>query len=398
MSVTTSIPLTVNGVTYNFPWQGNTTLWGSVVASWAQALTVGVLQKSGGAFTLTADANFGATYGLVSTYFKSRTANIASAGAVRLAHTDVVDWRNTANDGNLALGVNSSDHLLFESKDLTPLTTDGDIAYQDSGTPVRLGIGVDNQVLAVVSGAPAWTSVSGTGDVQGPASSVDNHIARFNGTSGKAIQSSSCLIDDAGNLSTSGGLDCGDYLGIGGRVISDLEPETSDTYSLGSASRKWQKIYGTTIYGALDRVTNFGATAWTPTGSHDNCTYTGAWRRVGDVGQYRVNIAYTGAPSAANLTVNLPAGHVIDTPKLIGAANSAPVGSIVFTNTGGGLKYSGSVIYSSTGAVAAMDQFITAHTGTVYTKIEPADENSPVNLANTDTINLYFEVPIVAFA
>lgn len=35
----------------------------------------------------------------------------------------------------------------------------------------------------------SWTSVSGTGDVVGPASSVDEHIVIFDGTSGKLIQS-----------------------------------------------------------------------------------------------------------------------------------------------------------------------------------------------------------------
>lgn len=42
---------------------------------------------------------------------------------------------------------------------------------------------------------------SGSGDVTGPASSTDNAITRFNGTSGKVIQDSSVVIDDSGNTS-----------------------------------------------------------------------------------------------------------------------------------------------------------------------------------------------------
>jgi hypothetical protein len=40
----------------------------------------------------------------------------------------------------------------------------------------------------------------GTGDVVGPASSTDNAIARYDGTTGKLIQDSSVFIDDAGNV------------------------------------------------------------------------------------------------------------------------------------------------------------------------------------------------------
>lgn len=40
-----------------------------------------------------------------------------------------------------------------------------------------------------------------TTDVQGPAVSTDNAIARFDGTSGNIIQNSSVILDDAGNMS-----------------------------------------------------------------------------------------------------------------------------------------------------------------------------------------------------
>jgi hypothetical protein len=55
----------------------------------------------------------------------------------------------------------------------------------------------------------AWTpqevpvatwGVENDGDVDGPASSTDNAIARFNGTTGKIIQNSGVLIDDSDNI------------------------------------------------------------------------------------------------------------------------------------------------------------------------------------------------------
>jgi len=109
--------LTVNGSTYSFPVTDETT-WGSAVTSWATAVSSHTLQKSGGTFTLTADVNFGATYGLLSQYFTSRTANAAAAGQVRLARADTVSWRNQANSSDLELGVDSSNNLEFEGVDL----------------------------------------------------------------------------------------------------------------------------------------------------------------------------------------------------------------------------------------------------------------------------------------
>jgi len=52
----------------------------------------------------------------------------------------------------------------------------------------------DNNAFAVRS------LPTGLGDVSGPASSTDDALARFNGTSGKSIQNSTVTLDDAGNL------------------------------------------------------------------------------------------------------------------------------------------------------------------------------------------------------
>ncbi len=45
---------------------------------------------------------------------------------------------------------------------------------------------------------------SGTGDVQGPGSSTDNALARFNLTTGKIIQNGTITEDDSGNLASVG--------------------------------------------------------------------------------------------------------------------------------------------------------------------------------------------------
>lgn len=105
---------TVNwaGQSYNIPNQRGDTPW-SGLSDFAIAVAAKGINTNGGAFTLLADLNFGATFGVVSTYFKSRTANIATAGILRLASADTIQWRNNANGGNVSLSKNSSDELLW---------------------------------------------------------------------------------------------------------------------------------------------------------------------------------------------------------------------------------------------------------------------------------------------
>jgi hypothetical protein len=55
-------------------------------------------------------------------------------------------------------------------------------------------------LTSAAAGTPTWTTNAG-GDVTGPASSTDNAVARFDGTTGKLIQNSVTTIDDTGNAS-----------------------------------------------------------------------------------------------------------------------------------------------------------------------------------------------------
>ena len=203
-----SVSITINGVSYSQPDQGTPAPWGDIQANIIVALANSTLQKSGGSFTLTAEVDFGATYGLKSAYFKSRTANISTTGVVRYANNEGEGWRNAANNADLLLKVNASDAIEFNGTALStfanPMTTNGDLITRAAGVPARLAIGIDGQVLLVSSGAPAWGNVAGTGDVVGPASSTDNALARFDSTTGKIIQNSAVTVDDAGIMAGSG--------------------------------------------------------------------------------------------------------------------------------------------------------------------------------------------------
>lgn len=107
-----SVNVTINGVTYPVPTQGDLN-WGPPMTRVIVALANNSLSRSGGLFTLTADLNFGPTFGLLAPYYKSTTVNVATVGQLRLAKTDTIDWRNNANSGNNVLAVNGTDQLTF---------------------------------------------------------------------------------------------------------------------------------------------------------------------------------------------------------------------------------------------------------------------------------------------
>jgi hypothetical protein len=50
---------------------------------------------------------------------KSSTANPATTGILRLARTDELHWRNAANTADVAMGVNSSNHLTWRGQTVT---------------------------------------------------------------------------------------------------------------------------------------------------------------------------------------------------------------------------------------------------------------------------------------
>lgn len=108
-------PITFNSVAYSVPAYNDTgyAQGPGNLSSYLIAIASGTLQQSGGTFSLTADVNFGLNFGLVAKYYKSITTNIATAGIVRLAKTDSIDWRNNANSNNLALAIDGSDNLTY---------------------------------------------------------------------------------------------------------------------------------------------------------------------------------------------------------------------------------------------------------------------------------------------
>jgi len=196
--------LTINGVVYAFPETGEEN-WGDVVTAWAAAVSSGLLQKSGGAFTLTAEVDFGSSFGIKLPYIKDDAATIASAGFLRFPNNRSADgdlaWRNQADANDLWLYVDASDDLIFNQNG-TPIN----ISAASSGNVTGPGSAVDEQI-AVFDGVTGQflkdggSTIADLGDVDGPGSSTDHAAARFDLATGKLLQDSTVIIDDSGNVS-----------------------------------------------------------------------------------------------------------------------------------------------------------------------------------------------------
>jgi hypothetical protein len=105
---------------------------------------------------------------------------------------------------------------------------------QVTGTPVN------GYTILWDSATSTWVpGVSGSGDVNGAASSTDNALARFDGTTGKLIQNSTATLSDTGALDTA-------------NVTADYYAwDTAAAVTPGVGQRAWDANQGTTALGLL---------------------------------------------------------------------------------------------------------------------------------------------------
>ena len=145
--------------------------------------------------------------------------------------------------------------------------------------------GTSGQVLTSggSAAAPTWTTISGTGDVVGPASSTDNAFARFDSTTGKLIQNSTgATLSDTGAAVFTGALDvlgnstAGSNIKLyedtdnGSNYVSFKAPDTiaaNVTWTLPSADGTNTQVLQTNGSGVLSFATASGSSQWTTTGS-----------------------------------------------------------------------------------------------------------------------------------
>ena len=101
----------------------------------------------------------------------------------------------------------NGDYLLYDHKNEMVVEPLRGVALERSAVNPGTAVGRTNNTLWInsVDGhayrGPVDLEGGAGADVSGPASSTDNAIARFDGTTGKLIQNSIPLVDDTGNLS-----------------------------------------------------------------------------------------------------------------------------------------------------------------------------------------------------
>ncbi len=122
-----------------------------------------------------------------------------------------------------------------------------------------------------------------------------------------------------------------------------------------------------------------------------NAVYTGFWRRVGDRMEVVEQVAVSGAPTSASLTMKIPTGYTIDTSKMTSFSES--LGTAV-ANDSGATTYTGGVIYSNTTTVQPVI-FNAASTIAVDTAITQA---APFTFGAGDAVIIRFTIPIVGWS
>jgi hypothetical protein len=139
----------------------------------------------------------------------------------------------------------------------------------------------------------------------------------------------------------------------------------------------------------------------TPVSDWETCTVTGSWvanttytarrRRVGDTKEYDILVSTSGAPTSTNLTVNLPAGDVIDTAKITGSSATEALGVMSILDNGVN-DYHGLVRYNNTTSV--LPRYFTGAT-TLGANVNQA---APFTFGASDAVHLKFSVPIVGLS
>lgn len=278
--------LTVNGVQFAYPDIGSSN-WGAAATGWASAVTSGMLSKSGGTFTLTSDANFGANFGLISKYFKSNSSLPAASGSVRLANADSIAWRNNGNSADMILAKNASDQLTYAGNaflsasgvvlagglpaftgDVTTVagntvTTVAKIAGVAVGTPTGTG-------NVVMSNSPAITGLPTIG-TSGSASPINtpnltitgNHpLGLFPTATGNAL---GIYTPDFNNSSAGSAMTIG-FSGTSGNVTSKINAWTSGTAGTGTLALQ-SDTGGPITFGGLLTGASFVSSTASPAGT-----------------------------------------------------------------------------------------------------------------------------------
>jgi hypothetical protein len=167
------------------------------------AATTGAVTLAGTLIAANGGTGF-ASYAVGDLLYANTTTTLAKLPDVATGNALISGGVNTAPAwGKIGLTTHVSGVLPIANggTNATATPTAGAVAYGTGTAYAFTASGSAGQVLTSAgAGVPVWATNAG-GDVTGPASSTDNAIARFDGTTGKLIQNSVTTIDDTGNAS-----------------------------------------------------------------------------------------------------------------------------------------------------------------------------------------------------
>jgi hypothetical protein len=263
------------------------------------------------------------------------TSAVAGTGISVSGSTGAVTVTNTAPDQTVALtGAGTTvvtgtyPNFTITSTDSTTGTVTSVAATAGTGISVTGSPITTSGTLNITNTAPDQTvvltagtgiSTSGTypnftitntspslgGDVVGPASATDNAIARYDTTTGKLLQNSLVIVDDTGsvtgvnaltaqsltvNNNATFGTSNSDTINFVGRINSDFDPATDNTYDLGRVGHEWRDLY---IDGTANIDSLIADTADINAGTIDNTTIGATTPQNGSF----VNLSVTGTLS-----------------------------------------------------------------------------------------------------
>lgn len=131
-----------------------------------------------------------------------------------------------------------------------------------------------------------------------------------------------------------------------------------------------------------------------PTGSWTtNSTYTGFYKREGDMAEIQTYITLAGAPNSATLIVNLPSGLTIDTAKL--TSGTPVVGQIRLFNSG--VEQIDGAVFFSTSTAVAPRYYGTSGANSDVNSLA-ITQAAPYTIKSGDTVYLRYRVPIAGWS
>ncbi len=268
-----------NNATYIIPDVGESS-WGQNLTNFFVAIPQGCYQLSGGTAPLTADLSFGTNFGLFAKYLTSTTTTPASAGVIRLAKTDAIEWRNNVGNGNLALAIDTSNNLLWN----------GDIIATASASPVLSITGTANQIIA--SAATGNVTLSTPQDIATGSGPTFDHAT--------LAKTTNQIILGVTNTTT----------------LSATAPAASRVYTIPDAG------------GAANVMLDAG-----------NYTVTGTWTNVTLVTPALGTPSAVVLTNATGTAASLTAGHVTTNANLTGVITSSGNATSIASQTGTGTKF-----------------------------------------------------------